>query len=54
MSHPTFVGMPPFPTTAREALADTQQRANLARATTTIRDKRLRHMKKTRKEWKIS
>ena len=42
MSHPTFLGMPPFPVTARAALADTQQRANLARATTTIRDKRLR------------
>ncbi|MFY0406451.1 lactate utilization protein B [Solicola sp. PLA-1-18] len=41
MSH-TFVGMPPFPTAAREALADTQLRANLAHATSTIRDKRLK------------
>ena len=38
----TFVGMPPFPTAAREALADTQLRHNLAHATTTIRDKRAR------------
>lgn len=30
----------PFPTLAKEALKDTQLRANLARATTTIRDKR--------------
>jgi iron-sulfur cluster protein len=36
----TFVGMPPFPSAAREALADTQLRHNLAHATTTIRDKR--------------
>jgi L-lactate dehydrogenase complex protein LldF len=48
MSHPmnagtpTFLGMPPFPTTAREALKDGQLRANLGRATATIRDKRLR------------
>ncbi len=42
MSHPSFLGMPPFPEAARAALADTQQRANLARATTTIRDKRSR------------
>ena len=42
MSHPTFMGMPPFPEAARRALTDTQQRTNLARATTTIRDKRLR------------
>jgi L-lactate dehydrogenase complex protein LldF len=34
--------MPPFPTTARAALADGQLRANLGRATATIRDKRLR------------
>ena len=33
----TFVGMPAFPTAARTALADTQLRANLARATGTIR-----------------
>jgi iron-sulfur cluster protein len=32
----------PFPTLARTALADAQLRANLAHATTTIRDKRLR------------
>jgi L-lactate dehydrogenase complex protein LldF len=36
----TFVGMPAFPVAAREALADTQLRHNLARATHTIRDKR--------------
>jgi L-lactate dehydrogenase complex protein LldF len=36
----TFVGMPPFPRAAREALADTQLRHNLAHATHTIRDKR--------------
>jgi L-lactate dehydrogenase complex protein LldF len=36
----TFVGMPAFPTAARTALADTQLRANLAHATSTIRDKR--------------
>jgi L-lactate dehydrogenase complex protein LldF len=38
----TFVGMPAFPTAARAALADTQLRHNLARATHTIRDKRAR------------
>ena len=38
----TFVGMPPFPEAAHEALADTQLRHNLAHATTTIRDKRAR------------
>ncbi len=38
----TFVGMPAFPVAAREALADTQLRHNLARATHTIRDKRAR------------
>ncbi|MDQ2781886.1 MAG: LutB/LldF family L-lactate oxidation iron-sulfur protein [Actinomycetota bacterium] len=38
----TFVGMPPFPEAARAALADTQLRANLAHATSTIRDKRAR------------
>jgi L-lactate dehydrogenase complex protein LldF len=37
---PTFLGMPPFPAAAKAALADTQLRANLARATTTIRTKR--------------
>ncbi len=38
----TFVGMPPFPAAAREALGDTQLRRNLAHATHTIRDKRAR------------
>jgi len=37
-----FVGMPAFPVAAREALADTQLRHNLGRATHTIRDKRAR------------
>ncbi|RHW25652.1 iron-sulfur cluster-binding protein [Nocardioides immobilis] len=41
MTH-TFVGMPPFPTAARAALADTQLRHNLAHATATIRGKRAR------------
>jgi L-lactate dehydrogenase complex protein LldF len=36
----TFVGMPAFPEAAREALGDTQLRANLAHATATIRAKR--------------
>ena len=36
----TFVGMPKFPTAAREALANTQQRTNLRNATHTIREKR--------------
>ncbi|MFJ9949391.1 LutB/LldF family L-lactate oxidation iron-sulfur protein [Kitasatospora sp. NPDC091207] len=36
-----WLGSPSFPEAAREALADTQLRANLKRATTTIRDKRL-------------
>jgi L-lactate dehydrogenase complex protein LldF len=39
---PTFLGMPAFPEAARTALADGQLRANLGRATATIRDKRLR------------
>ncbi|WP_435771475.1 lactate utilization protein B [Nocardioides sp. SYSU DS0651] len=39
MTH-TFVGMPPFPSAARDALADTQLRHNLAHATATIRGKR--------------
>ena len=39
---PSFEGTPPFPDAAREALADEQLRANLRRATTTIRDKRAR------------
>jgi len=38
----TFVGMPAFPKAAHTALADTQLRANLSHATTTIRDKRAR------------
>jgi L-lactate dehydrogenase complex protein LldF len=38
----TFVGMPAFPVAAREALADSQLRHNLAHATHTIRDKRAR------------
>ncbi len=37
---PTFVGMPPFPEAAREALGDSQLRHNLAHATGTIRAKR--------------
>ena len=36
----TFVGMPPFPTAARDALADAQLRRNLGHATSTIRAKR--------------
>lgn len=36
----TFVGMPPFPAAAHDALANTQLRANLAHATGTIRTKR--------------
>ncbi len=38
--HPTFLGTPPFPASARTALADTQLRRNLAHATGTIRAKR--------------
>ena len=37
---PTFRGTPPFPVAAKAALADEQLRANLGRATTTIRTKR--------------
>ena len=37
-----FDGHLPFPTLAHQALGDAQLRANLAHATTTIRDKRLR------------
>jgi len=37
---PTFAGTPPFPEAARIALADEQLRANLGRATATIRTKR--------------
>ena len=36
----TFLGTPPFPTAARDALADPQLRRNLAHATGTIRTKR--------------
>ncbi|GGV45472.1 iron-sulfur cluster-binding protein [Kitasatospora herbaricolor] len=36
-----WLGTPAFPQAARTALADTRLRANLKRATTTIRDKRL-------------
>ena len=36
----TFLGMPPFPEAAVHALADEQLRANLHRATSTIRAKR--------------
>ena len=39
---PRFAGTPPFPEAAHHALADEQQRANLRRATTTIRTKRAR------------
>ena len=38
----TYVGMPAFPQAARESTKDTQLRANLTRATHTIRDKRAR------------
>jgi L-lactate dehydrogenase complex protein LldF len=38
----SFDGTPPFPAAAREALKDDQLRANLGRATTTIREKRAR------------
>lgn len=38
----TFVGMPAFPTAAREAVGNTTLRANLRHATHTIRDKRVR------------
>ena len=38
----TFVGMPKFPTAAKEALGNSQQRRNLRHATHTIRDKRAR------------
>jgi L-lactate dehydrogenase complex protein LldF len=37
---PTFAGTPPFPKAARKALANEQLRANLGRATSTIRTKR--------------
>jgi len=47
---PTFRGTPPFPEAARTALADPQLRANLRRATTTIRDKRSRVVAE-REDW---
>ena len=37
-----WLGSPAFPQAAKTALADTQLRHNLRRATTTIRDKRLK------------
>ncbi|HZL04784.1 MAG TPA: lactate utilization protein B [Coriobacteriia bacterium] len=40
MSPATFLGMPPFPVAAREALTNSQQRGNLRNATHTIRAKR--------------
>jgi L-lactate dehydrogenase complex protein LldF len=40
MSDAAFLGMPSFPKAARNALADTQLRRNLAHATGTIRQKR--------------
>ncbi len=36
----TFLGMPPFPTAAKDALVNSQQRTNLAKATHTIRARR--------------
>lgn len=47
----TFVGMPPFPTAARAALADTQLRHNLAHATGTIRAKRQRLVEEQGELW---
>lgn len=47
----TFVGMPPFPTAAREALADTQLRHNLAHATGVIRAKRERLVEEQGELW---
>lgn len=40
MRTPTFLGIPPFPQAAREALSNPQLRANIRHATTTIRGKR--------------
>lgn len=48
--HPTFAGTPPFPVAAKAALANRQLRVNLARATTTIRDKRARAVAE-REDW---
>ncbi len=47
---PTFAGTPPFPTAAKQALADEQLRTNLRHATTTIRDKRARAVSE-RDDW---
>ena len=47
---PRFTGTPPFPEAARAALADTQQRENLRRATETIRVKRGRVVDE-REDW---
>ena len=44
---PSYAGTPPFPRAAREALADGQLRANLQRATATIRAKRVRAVAET-------
>jgi len=41
-SMPTYLGMPAFPEAAKQAVADTQLRANLTHATHTIRAKRAR------------
>jgi L-lactate dehydrogenase complex protein LldF len=38
---PTYLGMPPFPKAAKDAVADARLRGNLAHATGTIRDRRL-------------
>ena len=38
----TFLGTPRFPIAAKEALADSQLRSNMANATQTIREKRAR------------
>ncbi|MEO6143436.1 MAG: LutB/LldF family L-lactate oxidation iron-sulfur protein [Dermatophilaceae bacterium] len=39
---PTFLGIPPFPIAAKEALANSQLRGNMRHATQTIRTKRVR------------
>src|SRR5262245_39812047 len=49
---PTFAGTPPFPEAARAALADDQLRANLGRATTTIRTKRAAAVAE-RADWEV-
>lgn len=48
--HPRFSDTPPFPYAAHEALADEQLRANLQRATRTIRTKRARVVEE-REDW---